>query len=148
MKRMIAFFIVFIFLIAINFIPKNCVNFSNFEKLIVISSQENFDSDFVKNDNHFYYTFEKEEGKQLLKNIDFGEIQGLVFYYSKDKLSYLLKNVDFYYQGQDVEGMKVYYGYDNAFPNFNYIDGKKFNFQIVEKSTEIVLGYPMILCGY
>lgn len=151
MKRMIAFFIVFVFLIGIKFVSENNFPEYEFERLIIISKSSSlFDCEKIKNGNQFYYTFDNKTGQEVLKNLKIDEIDGLVYYFDKTEDIQSIKNkLNFVYKTREViKGMEVMYGYDSSYPDFNYIDGKKTNVQIVKNSTNIIIGYPMILCGY
>lgn len=148
MKRMIAFFIVFIFFIGLKIAGENNLPYWNYDSVIIVSSNAIFEKQYIQNGEDFYFTFDKNEGETVLKDLNIKEIKGLVFYFNNIDINNLLNKIDFYFDGTDVEGMKVYYGYDSSYPDYRYINGKKVNVQIVENSTKTIVGYPMILCGY
>ena len=151
MKRMIVFFIVFVFLIGIKFVSEERFPYYKFEKLVVISQTSNmFDCDKIKNGNQYYYTFDNKIGKEILKDLKIKEIEGLVYYFDKSTNLQSIKNkLNFAFKSREViKGLEIMYGYDKDYPNFNYINGKKTNVQIVKNSANIIVGYPMILCGY
>lgn len=148
MKRMIAFFIVFIFFIGLKIAGENNLPYWNYDSVIIVSSNAIFEKQYIQNGEDFYFTFDKNEGETVLKDLNIKEIKGLVFYFNNIDINNLLNKIDFYFDGTDVEGMKVYYGCDSSYPDYRYINGKKINVQIVENSTKTIVGYPMILCGY
>lgn len=151
MKRMIAFFVVVAILIGIKFINRNNLPNFEFEKLVVISQVSNlFDQEKIQNGNQFYYTFDKINGKNIIKNLDNKDFDGLVYYFNKSVGIDRLKNkFDFVYKGKEnIQNLQIYYGYDSDYPDFVFLNGKKVNVQLVENSTNIIVGFPMILCGY
>lgn len=151
MKRMIAFFIVVISLFGIKIFTENNLPNCNFEKLVVVSSSDSlFEGEKLKNGNHFYYTFNYQQGRGVLNDLKASQIEGVVFYYDNSiNVEELLNTLDFYFKSKvQIEGIEIFYGYDGDYTDFRYIDGKKINVQVVINSTNIVMGYPLILCGY
>lgn len=150
MKKLIAFFICFILLGGVKFIKEDNLPSYDFQKLIVISKQLNqFEVESIKNGNQYYYTF-TQENKEKLKDIKIKEVDGLVYYFAKEKGLENIKEIfDFSYASkEEIDGLDIWYGYSNDYPRFNIIKGKMVNCQIVENSTNIIVGFPMILCGY
>jgi len=151
MKRMIALFFVLVTLFGIKFLNEKTFPCLNFQKLIIISKySELYDREKVQNGNQFYYTFNQEEGLKALKEINIPKIDGLVYYFDKKiGLDFIKNKINFSYEAkEEIEGMKIFYGYDKSYPDFRFLNGKKINCQIVQNSTNIIVGYPMILCGY
>lgn len=150
MKRMIAFFIAIGLLIGVKFAcQSNSLNY-DFEKLIIVSSSEClYDTDFVRNGNKYYYSFDKNQGEKALENIKSEEVEGLVYYFD---LNYNLKNLknklDYCYKGGSASGIEIYYGYDKQYKDYRIVNRKKVNVQIVKNSTNIIVGYPLILTSY
>lgn len=151
MKRMIAFFVVIMFLFSLKFINENNIIKYKFDKLLIVSQCDSlYDVEMIENGNQYYYTFSYQQGKEVLKEIKLGNIDGLVYYFDKSiGLEKFKNNLDFCFESQEkIDGLKIFYGYDNSYPDFRYIDNKKINVQIVENSTNIIVGFPIILCGY
>ena len=122
-----------------------------FEKLIVVSSSATLlNCEKLENGSQYYYLLNSKEGKKILKEISIQDIDGIVYYLDKAVgLKGIINKLDFFYQGREkIDGLEVYYGYDSSYQDFRIIEGKKINVQIVENSTNIIVGYPMILCGY
>lgn len=150
MKRMIAFLFVIIFLAGFKIIYENTFPELKFEKLVVISQNPSlFDCETLRNGNDYYFYFNEKESQNALKNLNIENIEGLVYYFDKNiNLEKIKNKLNFYYKGQSIDNMVVYYGYDSTYPDFRIIDGKRINVQIVKNSTNIIVGYPLILCGY
>ena len=49
---------------------------------------------------------------------------------------------------EEIEGMKILYGYTTFYSGHIYIDGKQVNVQLVQKQNEVIAGFPIILTGY
>ena len=147
MKRVIGFFVAVILLIGVCVFKENdYALFNGFSRVIVVSEQEQLYQNYLINGNQYYYIFdENADVKQLLKQ-DFVSYN---FYYSPDfNIEKFMSNLDFCYQGGDVEGYKLYYGYYSDFNDFRYVDGKKVNIQIALTQSEIIVGLPLITTGY
>lgn len=147
MKRVIGFFVAVILLIGVCVFKENdYALFNGFSRIIVVSEQEQLYQNYLINGNQYYYIFdENADVKQLLKQ----NFISYNFYFSSDfNIEKLMSNLDFYYQGGDVEGYKLYYGYYCDFNEFRYVDGKKVNIQIALTQNEIVVGLPLITTGY
>ena len=133
MKRVIGFFVAVILLIGVCVFKENdYALFNGFSRIIVVSEQEQLYQNYLINGNQYYYIFDENAD---VKQLDFN-------------IEKLMSNLDFYYQGGDVEGYKLYYGYYCDFNEFRYVDGKKVNIQIALTQNEIVVGLPLITTGY
>lgn len=147
MKRLIAFFILIVLLIGVKFINNDFPQDFKYEKIVVITkSQALFDGEYIKNGNQYYYTFDYENTPKFEEQ----DIDGVVYYFnSQTNINKIKQSLNFCYQsGQDIDNMKIYYGWTNKYQNFRIVNNKKVNVQIVENSTNIIVGFPMILCGY
>lgn len=151
MKRMIAFLIIFVMMLGVKFVQENNLPRYDYEKLIVVTKLEKlFDAEKIENGNQFYFIFDNNRGEKVLKELNIENIDGLVYYFDKNLGVDFIKNkLDFYYEAAEkIDELEIYYGFDSSYPNFTYLNGKKINVQIVKNSTNIIVGYPMILCGY
>ena len=150
MKRMIAFFIVISLIVGIKFMSQESIPQFNYEKLVIVSKLNSlFEIESVKNGSDYYYTFDKILGEKVLKNINKEEIESIVFYFDRDySLKKIQNKMDYIYKGGSVSELEIYYGYDKDYSDYRIIDGKKVNVQIVKNSTNIIVGYPLILTGY
>ena len=147
MKRVIGFFVAVILLIGVCVFKENdYALFNGFSRVIVVSEQEQSYQNYLTNGNQYYYIFdENADVKQLLGQ----SFVSYNFYYSSDfNIEKFISNLDFCYQGGDVEGYKLYYGYYCGFNDFRYVDGKKVNIQIALTQSEIIVGLPLITTGY
>ena len=146
MKRMIAFLIIILLLIGFKFIDNNFAKY-HFQKFIVVSKiSALYNTPVVKNGNDYYYAF---RDRAVLDEINMNDVEGIIFYFDKSMdINILLNEMDFYYKGGIVNDIQVFYGYDSDYAEYNLIDNKKINVQIVENSTNIIVGYPMILSGF
>ena len=151
MKRMIAFLIAVLGFLGIKVSTENRLPSYNFEKIVVVSKKDDlFESQKIKNGNQFYYSFDFSEGKEVLSQIKVNDFDGLVFYLDKNSsLNAVLNNLDFCFKGKsEIENLQTFYGYDKNYHDFRIVDNKKVNVQVVVNSTNIVVGYPLILCSY
>ena len=81
MKRMIAFIFILFALFGVAVIKVNMPKVLDYDRVIIISNKKlNYSN--IKNGNDFYYTFDKNQTKEL-KEINICDIKGMVFYISK-----------------------------------------------------------------
>lgn len=153
MKKMIAFFILIVFLVGLSVFKSN--NFDllkGYEKIIVVSENvySKLDENPIKNGNQYIHSLEKEKGKYFLNNIDKFDILGLSFYFNNNfKLSQFNKEFDYTLSNPSIlEEYKIYYGYYEKYDDYRLIDGKKINVQLVETQNEWIVGFPLILTGF
>ena len=150
MKKMIALIFVIVTLFALN------LSFSDdksidFESVVIVSTNSDLDiGEFVQNGSDYYYKLNKQEGTKTLKTLAPNCVKGLVYYVSnKYNLEYFKNKFNFYLSDSSlIEERTVYYGYDSSFKDFNYINGKKINVQLVNDGSQWIVGYPLILTGF
>ena len=148
MKRMIAFIFILFALFGVAVIKVNMPKVLDYDRVIIISNKKlNYSN--IKNGNDFYYTFDKNQTKEL-KEINICDIKGMVFYISKQySIDNFQKQFNFLITNKSkIDEKDVYYGYDKNYHDFRIIDGKKINFQLVKSEDNWILGYPMIMTGF
>lgn len=152
MRKMIAFLLLVVGLLAFKEIPKNSFDcFDKVQAVLVVTDREQKNIDkLTKNGDDFYYVFEDERAKYILKNLDvFTGIKGINLYFSKEeKVDYFKRKLDFLSEKSYVEGCEIYYGFFSAYDDFEIVDGKKINVQLAKNDTNWVLGFPVILSGF
>ena len=150
MKRMVVFFLVIGLLIGASFLVENDFSpFLNFNRLVIVSSKPlTYRTFLIQNGNDFYYEFDKNQLEVAINDKD--HIKCYIFYFfnnltKKDFNQYF----DFIYQGNISEqNYTIYYGYYSGYSDYEIISGKKVNFQLVQTSTQWILGFPMIMTGF
>ena len=81
----------------------------------------------------------------LLKNISLKNVQGYTFFINDTNLSNITNRLGLQYY--DVNQNEIL-AYSSLIPFSIDLDGKVYNTQIVQKSDQIVIGFPMILGSY
>ena len=152
MKRMIAFLLLVVGLLVFKGTQKD--DFDCFEQVHAVlvvtdGEQENIDK-LTKSGDDFYYLFEEERAKYIIKNLDvFDGVKGINLYFSLDKdFEYFKRRLDFLSSKTQVEGREVYYGFFSGYEDFQFIEGKKINAQLAKTEEYWVLGFPLILTGF
>ncbi len=152
MKKLIAFFIIAIFLFAASYLKIDDFSlFQDYTHVVIISSKPYSQLEMqAQNGEQYYYDFNNTaEDKKRMEIIDKNNIDGYVFYYQLDKeLDDFMTCFDFIYQGKTIDTYKVYYGYYSGYNDFCYVSGKKINFQLVKNENSWLLGFPLIITGY
>ena len=152
MRRLIAFFMFVGALFGLKSIEVDDFSIlENYEKMVMVSSvkYDDFD-DYIKNGNDYYYSFKKEDANSLIKSLNKIDYSGLNFYFEKDTgFDYFCKIFNnSIKKASNNQEYNVFYGYYDGYNEFNMIDGKKINFQLVQTDTQWILGFPMILTGF
>lgn len=49
---------------------------------------------------------------------------------------------------QEIDGIRIIYGYTSFYKDSQYIDGKKINVMLVEKDDCVLVGFPIIMTGF
>lgn len=152
MKRMIAFIFLLPILFAINLQQIDKYKNLDYQKVTIVSKVENLieDCQVVKNGQVFYFTLDRNVGKSILSNLPQSQVEGIIYYLSKEHSIDYFKNLYGQYLSNVsyIEGMNIYYAYDNTYHDFRYINNKKVNVQIAYTCEGWVVGYPAIITGF
>ncbi len=152
MKRLIAFIFIVILSFLVLLTSKNNKIFDyDYEKVIIVTKNENLlkDCEKIVNGDNFYFIVEKEK-KDRVENLYFSNTLGVVFYYNKN-LTFNSFNKRFNYSlfgGKSIEDREVFYGYDKNYSDYRILENKKVNVQLVRTENEWILGYPLIITGF
>ena len=88
---------------------------------------------------------EKKEFSQM----DLAKNQGVVLTIEKSSVDEVCEQFDVSVSKQEsVNDMKIVYGWTNLQSNFVWLKGKQTNVQIVKKENKIIVGFPMVFCGF
>ena len=150
MKKLLLFFIVIIIGLSINFFKSDDIFFiPNINSVCFVadySAVKDKNLDFVECGNDVIVFSNIEDAREIYYDLEpkctVLSLQNTSLYQIKDLLKI---NYSF---NQDLEGLTITYGYTPSFDKFQYVDGKKINVQIVEKSDEMLIGFPIIMTGY
>lgn len=98
----------------------------------------------IKNGNGFILQCEKETAKTLYSKLD--NIDGISF----EVINFDEKNLDNIkiMKTENIEKLKIIYGYNKNIKKFIKIDNYKINIQIALTSDKATIGIPIILGGY
>ena len=152
MKRVIVFFFVVILLIFFAYFKQDNFPFSDCNKLVVVTSEEYQEIDVqpIKNGNEYYYVLAGDEIVFFKNNMSQFKYKGLSLYYDNSyDLDFFKKEFKTQLSNPSrVENYEIYYGYYDNYKDYNIIDGKKINLQLVYTQNEWIVGFPLILTGY
>ena len=102
--------------------------------------------DYVQNGDEYIVEVYSDIERFYQKYSD--QIKGFNLYFSENVEQIIQTLSGQIYRSQDVEGMKIYYGYTNLYNDFRYVSGKKINVQIAEQEKQVIVGFPLILTGF
>ncbi len=150
MKKLLLFFIVIIIGLSINFFKSDDIfSIPNINSVCFVadySAVKDKNLDFVECGNDAIVFSNIEDAREIYYDLEPKCTVLSLQNTSLDQIKDLLKiNYSF---NQDLEGLTITYGYTPSFDKFQYVDGKKINVQIVEKSDEMLIGFPIIMTGY
>ena len=100
----------------------------------------------IESGQQFYY-YTSSDFKKFAHS--FSSIDGVVLYFGDYSIEALVKdyNID-YFQGGDVDGNEVYYGYTPYYRDSISVQNKKVNVQIIVQADRIIAGFPAVLTGF
>lgn len=147
--------VIFLFIIAIVagsvFVSRKDIQIfdvSGVEEVCLVSESkyERASESIACGDKFFNYCSFEEAKKGVSEIKDCDAIQ---FYTDENQLKGILKTIKFIeLYSEEVEGLKLVYGFSACYPSAVMLEGKKVNVQIAERDGRVILGFPMILTGY
>lgn len=147
MKNVIAFLFLGVLLFVFyyfDFTPP--LPFNSAERASFVLQQKVDGYDYVRNGDDYIIEVYSDIQSFYEKYSD--KIKGFNVYFSHNAEWFIKNFQGQIYRTQDIEGMKIYYGYTNLYNDFRYVSGKKINVQIAEQEDQIVVGFPLILTGF
>ena len=149
MKRLLAFLFISVSALVFTSFSNDSKIFScpQISQICMISSQKYDEKNFlqvIQNGGQFYYLTQDTQIANTVKNYD-----GVVLYFDDSTLDYITNFYKIsYFQGQNVENYKIFYGYTSFFDKSVYVQNKKVNVQIAITENQIIVGFPIILTGF
>ena len=147
MKNLVAFSFLSILLFVFcyfDFSPS--LPFSSAVRASFVLKQQVEGYDYVQNGDEYIVEVYSDIESFYQKYSD--KIKGFNLYFSENAEQIIQTLSGQIYRSQDVEGMKIYYGYTNLYNDFRYVSGKKINVQIAEQENQVIVGFPLILTGF
>ena len=150
MKKLIVYLILLIFIAICSFgVSDNMFNFDCNMQVFVTDLSSSFSGKFSKNGNGYVVYTNKNNYKEVLKNVD--GVYGLSFIKKSnlDEFNFIKQNVKIL-KNQELENIITFYGFFDGGNMFCYIDGKKVNIQVSYNmlSKDLTIGFPIILGSY
>ena len=165
MKRMIAFFkyaivisisiiLIIVFVFGFKFQPNKIenviANFSNYQKITLVSKDLVKEHQHVENGDLHYYTFDSSSIDASFNFLSNYTVEGIVLYFTnKTGIEYFQQKLNYNLsQSRKVGDVDTYYGYLKEFNNFVINQNKKVNVQLAKTNNGWVMGLPLILTGF
>lgn len=147
MKNLVAFLFLTVLLLAFcyfDFSP--ALPFDNAARASFVLEEKVEGYDYVQNGDEYIVEVYSDIERFYQKYSD--QIKGFNLYFSENVEQIIQTLSGQIYRSQDVEGMKIYYGYTNLYNDFRYVSGKKINVQMAEQENQVIVGFPLILTGF
>lgn len=147
MKNLVAFlFLTVLLLVFCYFDFSPTLPFDNAARASFVLEEKVEGYDYVQNGDEYIVEVYSDIERFYQKYSD--QIKGFNLYFSENVEQIIQTLSGQIYRSQDVEGMKIYYGYTNLYNDFRYVSGKKINVQIAEQEKQVIVGFPLILTGF
>ena len=147
MKNLVAFlFLTVLLLVFCYFDFSPALPFDNAARASFVLEEKVEGYDYVQNGDEYIVEVYSDIERFYQKYSD--QIKGFNLYFSENVEQIIQTLSGQIYRSQDVEGMKIYYGYTNLYNDFRYVSGKKINVQIAEQEKQVIVGFPLILTGF
>lgn len=150
MKKLAIFIFSAILIVVAGVIPKeNALDLSGAKKVVFV-----MDSDLAQEKNLQFV----QSGNDAIVSIDCESVRDRYNEYNPKSVIYEFALQDREYvenflslgqtQVQNLENMKIEYGYTSKFDKCEFVAGKKVNIMIVEKEELLLVGFPIIMTGF
>lgn len=99
-------------------------------------------------DGEFNYI---QQDKNLIKIDNLSKSDAILLVFEEKSVDFVIKNLKLDVLKQEYlqkEELEIVYGYTNFYNDFIYVDNKQCNTQIVKSGEKILVGFPIIYCGY
>lgn len=147
MKNLVAFLFLTVLLLTFCYFDFSPVlPFDNAARASFVLEEKVEGYDYVQNGDEYIVEVYSDIERFYQKYSD--QIKGFNLYFSENVEQIIQTLSGQIYRSQDVEGMKIYYGYTNLYNDFRYVSGKKINVQIAEQEKQVIVGFPLILTGF
>lgn len=104
---------------------------------------------FAEEENGNFNYIQQDINSIKIDNLSKSDAILLVF--EEKSVDFVIKNLKidvFKQEFLQEEELEIVYGYTNFYNDFIYIDGKQSNAQVVKSGEKILVGFPIIYCGY
>lgn len=122
--------------------PSKIFSLNGVEKVCVVTDEEVEEFNSLKTAQCNYVMFDSIEDAEKVKP------KGFVIYMKsdidkiKDELNLMID------RSEEIDDMKIYYGFTPNFSDFVLSNNKRINAQIVVRGEDVIAGFPMILTGF
>ena len=81
--------------------------------------------------------------------MDLSSAEGVIIVFNDNNVSDVCQRLNLSIVKKEfIDDMEIVYGYTSLFSDHIYVDGKQSNVQIVQKQSEVIAGFPIILSGF
>lgn len=150
MKKLAIFLVGIVLIVAVRLIPSESVlNMKGADNVtFVIDAALAIDEnlDYIPSGNDAIINVSSENIKEKYEKY---VPKSVIFEFDAQKKSYVKEFLLLgQMQTQNIDEMKIEYGYTSKFDKCEIIDGKKINVMIVEKDETLLVGFPIIMTGF
>ena len=134
MKKFVCFALIIMFILPMyGFQKKELLHLDGINEIYLVENGESGQK-YIKKENASLSELQKAEGVILVFDKSVDEV--------KNELNFKQVKVE------NVDGIKIIYGYTGLYSSCIHLDGKQVNVQIVQRQNQTIAGFPIILSGF
>ena len=150
MKKLAVFLIAGVLISLVGIIPSdNIFDLKGIESAKFVMTAEvaqNEELDFVQSGADAIVEIKQSELKEKYQKYS---PKSIVLEFEKGKTQYITDFLNLSLASeQEIDGIRIIYGYTSFYKDSQYIDGKKINVMLVEKDDCVLVGFPIIMTGF
>lgn len=150
MKKLAVFLIVGVLILLVGIIPRdNVFDLEGIESakfVMTAAMAQNEGLDFVQSGEDAIVEIKQSDLKEKYQKYS---PKSVVLEFDKGKTQYITDFLNLSLASeQEIDGMKIIYGYTSFYKDSQCVDGKKINVMLVEKDDCVLVGFPIIMTGF
>lgn len=150
MKKLAVFLIVGVLISLVGIIPRdNVFDLEGIESakfVMTAEAAQNEGLDFVQSGEEAIVEIKQSDLKEKYQKYS---PKSVVLEFGKGKMQYITDFLNLSLASeQEIDGIRIIYGYTSFYKDSQYIDGKKINVMLVEKDDCVLVGFPIIMTGF
>lgn len=150
MKKLAVFLIAGVLISLVGIIPSdNIFDLKGIESakfVMTAEAAQNEELDFIQSGADAIVEIKQSDLKEKYQKYS---PKSVVLEFEKGKTQYITDFLNLSLASeQEIDGMKIIYGYTSFYKDSQYIDGKKINVMLVEKDDCVLVGFPIIMTGF
>ncbi len=150
MKKLAVFLIAGVLISLVGIIPSdNIFDLKGIESakfVMTAEAAQNEELDFVQSGADAIVEIKQSDLKEKYQKYS---PKSVVLEFEKGKTQYITDFLNLSLASeQEIDGIRIIYGYTSFYKDSQYIDGKKINVMLVEKDDCVLVGFPIIMTGF